>query len=211
MLTFTHATRSRLASSSALCMSFWLLMVALPSLEFVRVALCWPLYVHHADAAGDAGYVMAGGYAYLERLRAASDLYHMHRVKEVVLLDETKSAGYDFVHHRSQSRAERAAAYLNFLGVPEDKIRFVPEQLSVSMGSLSEAQSFAGLYGSDYTSVVVVTSAPHTRRSLMCFRRSMPENVKLSVYAASDINGSAELCSPLWHEYFKLLVYALVA
>ena len=72
-------------------------MVALPSIREVRALLIAPIYVHEEDASGDCAYVMADGSAYWERLRAASDLYHMHRIKQIYILDEPDSAGYHFV------------------------------------------------------------------------------------------------------------------
>lgn len=189
----------------------WIVMVALPSFPRVRGWLSLPLYVHDEQAQGDLAYVMAGGVAYMERLRAAADLYHMHRIDEIYLLDEQQATGYDFVHHRSQKKVERATAYLGLLGIPRNVIRFVPEQENAWMGSLSEAQMFTANRPQTLSSLVVVTSAPHTRRSRLCFRRSLPSKITVHVYAASPPAQSAEIYMPLWHEYLKLLVYSIVA
>ena len=51
-----------------------------PGITPVRHALSAPLVVHDDQARGDAAYVMQGGLASDERLRAAADLYHMGRV-----------------------------------------------------------------------------------------------------------------------------------
>lgn len=188
-----------------------MVMVALPSQRTVRSWLCLPLYIHDDDAQGDVAYVMADGYAYLERLRGASDLFHMHRVDDIYLLDERQPSGYDFVQQRLQTKADQATAYLGLLGVPRERIHHVPELANAWMGSLSEAQMFAANLPASISKVVVVTSAPHTRRSGLCFRRSLPKTFVVQVYSASPPSQSAEVYMPLWHEYLKLLVYYIYA
>ncbi len=188
----------------------WVVFVALPSLKIVRAVLIQPLYVHHEEASGEVAYVMADGYAYLERLRAASDLYHMGRVKEIYLLNERRSSGYDFVSRKLLSNAERAIGYLEHLGVERQAVRLIDAEESSLMSSLSEAEAMAEV-APRFKSVVVVTSAPHTRRSLLCFQWSFPSETKITVFSATRAIESAELYAPISHEYFKLLVYYLFA
>ena len=189
----------------------WVFLVGLPSFPIVRACLTLPLYCHNPEARGDAAYVMADGYAYLERLRAAADLYHMHRVKEIYLLNETESNGYNFVLERSQSKSQSAIDYLKYLGVPPDFVHLVDADASPLMGSLNEAQAFAASTQDLTGRVVVVTSAPHTRRSLLCFQRSLPAERPVTIYSASLPEDSAELNGPIWQEYLKLLIYYCVA
>jgi uncharacterized SAM-binding protein YcdF (DUF218 family) len=191
--------------------SCWVVMVAVPSFRDVRAWIMLPLYVHDKDAAGDLAYVMADGSAYWERLRAASDLYHMHRIPIIYILDQPTSLGYNFVSQRSETITERAIAYLETLGVPKGAIRTVPAPDNALMGSLSEALAVRGLLPKNVDQMVVVTSAPHTRRSRLCFQRSLSSEVQVKTYAASIPLHSDELYAPLWHEYFKLLVYYFLA
>ncbi|QDV26855.1 YdcF family protein [Aureliella helgolandensis] len=196
---------------SAYLFAAWVCLVGLPSFPIVRACLTLPLYCHNPGARGDTAYVMADGYAYLERLRAAADLYHMHRVKEIYLLNETRSHGYNFVLERSQSTSESASNYLKYLGVPPDSVHLVDADASPLMGSLNEAQAFAANTQDLTGRVVVVTSAPHTRRSLLCFQRSLPAERPVTIYSASLPEDSAELNGPIWQEYLKLLIYYCVA
>ncbi len=186
-------------------------MVAVPSIRDVRAFLIWPLYVNEENATGDLAYVMADGSAYLERLRAASDLYHMHRVPLIYILNEQRPSGFNFVTGRLESTVDRAMAYLESFGVPSEAIRTLNAEEDALMGSLSEAAAVAKLLPDGAKVVVVVTSAPHTRRSRLCFQRSLPEHVKVMTYSASIPRNSAELQAPIFHEYIKLLVYYLVA
>jgi hypothetical protein len=170
-----------------------------------------PLYVHDKDAAGDVAYVMADGSAYLERLRAASDLFHLNRVPIIYILDEHRPAGYNFVSKRLESVAERAIASLETFGVPKDAIRTVTAQDNALMGSLSEAVAVQRILPKSVDQIVVVTSAPHTRRSRMCFQRSLASEVQIKIYSASIPLDSDELHEPIFHEYFKLFVYYFLA
>jgi uncharacterized SAM-binding protein YcdF (DUF218 family) len=188
----------------------WLLTTFLLSFSSIRGIVAYPLYVHDSNAKGEAAYVMADGYAYLERLRTASDLYHMNRVPQILLANESQSAGYNFTKGRSETRVERAIDYLTLHGVPRDKISTIDFQLDATYGSLSEARNVAAQQP-DIKQLVVVTSAPHTRRSRLCFRRAMPSNVVVNVYSATSPRRSAEISSPIWVEYLKLLVYFFVA
>lgn len=191
-------------------MAAWMTFTILISFPVVRGIFAYPLYEHDTRAAGDAAYVMAGGCPYMKRLRAASDLYHWERVSRIIISNETRSAGYDFVLRRSETRAERAIDYLMLHGVPRDSITMVDADEAATFGSLSEARAVAKAE-SDLKRLVVVTSAPHTRRSGLSFRRSLPAGVDVQVYAASELQHSAEIHSPIWVEYVKLAVYYFVA
>ena len=186
--------------------TLWFTSTVLLSSSTVRGFLIWPLYVNDAEASGEVAYVMADGPAVWERLRAASDLYHWGRVKRIVLLEEVKTAGYNFVRQQSDTRVQREIDYLGLHGVPPEKIHTIPQIDNAALGSLSEARQFAKLMP-DVKSVVVVTSAPHTRRSKLCFVRSLPDKVSVSSYAASAPAQSDEIRSPIWWEYGKLIVY----
>lgn len=188
----------------------WALTTFLLTFSQIRGLVVYPLFVHDPDAAGEAAYVMADGPASYERLVAASDLYHMDRVPRIILLNETQSSGYNFVEHRSESRVERCANFLMLRGVPRDQISWIDADDSTTMGSLREARGFAK-QASELQRIVVVTSAPHTRRSRLAFRRSLRPEVQVDVYSASEPFHSAEVHSPIWVEYVKLLVYYFVA
>lgn len=188
----------------------WFGTTVLMSIPAIRGWVSLPLYVHDPDAQGDVAYVMADGPAYWERLIAASDLYHMDQVKKILILDETRSGGYNFIKNRSQPMAERATEYLVWRGVPINVIETVSINTTSSLGSLSEGRGVAAQF-TDIKSLVVVTSAQHTRRSLLCFQRSLPGRVELSVYSASEPHEGAELYSPIWLEYLKLAIYYVAA
>ncbi len=188
----------------------WGLSSLLLSFSSVRGIVAMPLYVHDSDASGEAAYVMADGYAYWERLRAASDLYHMKRVKRIMILDELEDGGFNFVRRSSDTRVQRAIDYLVLHGVPAEKVTKIPAEVEPALGSLSESRVVASVEPG-LRRLVVVTSAPHTRRSRLCFERSMPAEVQVQVYAASAPSESSEVDAPIWIEYVKLAIYYFVA
>ncbi len=191
-------------------LGLWLCSTVVMSFRSVRGFVALPLFAHNANAFGDAAYVMADGYAYWERLHAASVLYHTNRVPRIIILDEQESIGFNFVHQELETRVERAIAYLGLLGVPAEKITAVCVETDATFGSLSEARAVARSEP-HLERVVVVTSAPHTRRSQLCFARSFPKNVHIDVFSASEPMSSAEIDAPLWIEYCKLVVYYFCA
>ncbi|MDV6033328.1 MAG: YdcF family protein [Phycisphaera sp. RhM] len=191
---------------------FWLILIAwavvtlASSFASVRGVLIQPLYVHDGNARGEIAYVMADGPAYWERLFAASDLYHFHRVEQIYLLEELNSSSYNFVRRQNDTRLQRAIDYLAMRGVPADVIHSVPVQPNVWLGSRSEAAGVANL-PHKFTSIVVVTSPPHTRRSKLCFQREFGDAAEISVYSATSPGQSVETHFPIWLEYAKLVVY----
>lgn len=183
--------------ATTVCMSF-------PSL---RGVVAYPLYEHDDQSAGDAAYVMADGAAYWERLRAASDLYHWKRVPRILIPDEQIKSNYNFVRRENDTLTQRALDYLKMYGVPAEAVTPVPYDVSANFSSLGEAQSVAKKFP-DLRSIVVVTSAPHTRRSKLCFDRVYSnKDIDVHVYAASGLSQSTEITSPIWIEYLKLVVY----
>lgn len=183
-----------------------------PGVTAVRHLLSAPLIVHDPEARGDAAYVMQGGLASEERLRAAADLFHMGRVPTIYLLRDDHRSSYSFQEHRSMTRTEWMLAYLRWLGIPRDSVVLIDDDTSAVLGSLHEADLARARLPTDVRQLVVVTSPVHTRRSGLAFRRRLgPGGVDIVTYAAIDWSLSAEAFAPLWLEYLKLAVYIVVA
>ncbi len=182
-----------------------------PGTTMLRQVLAKPLIVHDADARGDAAYVMAGGLASEERLRAAADLYHLHRVPRIYLHRDNDRSSYSFTEQRSLTRSDWMLAYLSWLGVPAERVTVI-EDGPGWFGSLREATLARSALAPEVHRLVVVTSPVHTRRSGLAFRRRLaPRGIQVTTYAAIDWSQSAEAFAPLWLEYFKLAVYLVVA
>jgi uncharacterized SAM-binding protein YcdF (DUF218 family) len=189
----------------------WLFFVALPSIPKVRSILAAPLVVTQEQAKGDACYLLSGGNAFRERLSAAADLYHMGRVPKIILMREDRLSSYNFSAHASWTPTQWAVDFLQWRGLPRDRILIIEPSNEGLFGTLGEARTIARNLPQGVKSLVVVTSAPHTRRSLLAFRRVLPREISLESYAATSFETSDEMWLPLWIEYLKLLIYAVIA
>jgi uncharacterized SAM-binding protein YcdF (DUF218 family) len=187
----------------------WLVFVALPSVPKIRSILSAPLVVTNENAAGDACYVLSAGNALWERLAAASDLYHMKRVPKVIIMRNDEMGPYSFPAKVSWSQTQWAMDYLMWRGVPREKIEIV-EKAKGLFGTHAEAKNIARSLKPDIKQLVLVTSAPHTRRSVLAFKRALPASITLITYAATSFETSAEYSDPIWLEYLKLLTYSAI-
>lgn len=181
-----------------------------PGITPIRHALSVPLIVHDDDARGDAAYVMQGGLASEERLRAAADLIHMGRVPVLYLVEDDHRSYHSFTENRSMTRTEWTLAYLSWLGVARERIHVLQDGPG-TFGSLHEADLVRAALPAEVHRLVVVTSPVHTRRSALAFRRRLNAGTAVTPYAAIDWSLSAEAFAPLWLEYLKLAVYAVIA
>lgn len=184
------------------------LCIVIFSIPQVRTILAAPLVVHDANARGDACYVLAGGGSIWERLDAAADLVQMGRISRIFIMKDNNGGPYSFKAGRSWKRAEWIVDYLSWRGISPDRITWIPAT-EQPLGTLAEAQVFAQSRPKNLRTLVVVSSAPHMRRSVLAFRRSLPPGVQIVPYAATEFKQSYEMHHPLWIEYFKLLVYSI--
>jgi uncharacterized SAM-binding protein YcdF (DUF218 family) len=189
---------------------FWLIFVAVPSISVVRCFLAAPLVVTDENARGDLCYVLADGIATWERLAAASDLYHLKRIKRITIMEDDMTGPYNFKAKSSWTETQWEIAYLAWRGVPADKVDLL-KPVEGLFGTLSEARNVARHLPSGTKTIVLVSSAPHMRRSMLAFRRSLPPDIKILPYAATSFKQSYEMTLPIWLEYLKLLVYYVVA
>ncbi|GAM11819.1 hypothetical protein OR1_04137 [Geobacter sp. OR-1] len=176
----------------------------------VRTLLSTPLVVHESNARGDACYVMAGGGAIWERLDAAADLIQMGRVSRIMLMQDNMQGQYSFKTNSSWTRTKWFADYLAWRGISQEKILWIPQAEGL-FGTLTETRAVAKNLPINFKSLVIVSSAPHMRRSLLAFRRSLPVNINVTPYAATEFWNSYEMYHPIWLEYLKLTVYYLIA
>jgi len=186
----------------------FLAFVLIGSIPRLRAIVAWPLVVSNESAEGDACYVLAAGNAIWERLAAASDLYHMNRVRKILLMRNDTKGPYNFPRHASLSPTQWETAYLSSRGVPTEDIVLIRHADGL-FGTFAESRNVAHYLPPEIKRLVIVTSPPHTRRSLLTFKRALHGNVAVVPYSAVAFEASAELYDPLWLEYMKLVVYAV--
>jgi uncharacterized SAM-binding protein YcdF (DUF218 family) len=168
-------------------------------------------------ASADALVVLSGSSSYLERTQKAAELYRQGRAPLVLLTNDHTRGGWSNVLQTNPYFVDRASEELTKQGVPAERIRIVP---GVAASTHSEAvivKDYAAAHG--MRSVLIVTSAYHSRRALRTFRQSFAgAGVAIGLEPAAI--GSQTPAAPTWWlrpsgwrdvagEYVKLIYYWL--
>lgn len=145
-----------------------------PFVAFGWALLAWAaaeaLIVRASVAHADAIVVLSGSNAYVERTTRAAELFHESRAPLVVLTNDDARGGWSSAQQRNPYFVERATDELIERGVPAEKIRIVPGLVSGTHDEALILKQYAVQQG--LRSVLVVTSAYHSRRALRSLRQS---------------------------------------
>ena len=125
-------------------------------------------------------------------------------------MQDNERGPYSFTARASWNRTQWSVEYLVWRGVPRNKV-LILQELKGRWGTLLEAKNVGRTLTPDIKKLVLVTSAPHTQRSLLAFRRTLPPEIQIVPYAATSFDTSYEMYSPIWLEYLKLLIYWAIA
>ncbi len=188
----------------------WVVFVAVPTIPAVRIFLALPLVVEDPDAHGDACYILAGNNAFRERLGAAAYLYNSGHIPRIIFMRDDTPSTYNFVIKEHWTRTQWALDFLTYRGVPRDRIQVI-DRVSGIFGTLREARNLKRFLPPDLKRLVLISSAAHMRRCMLAFRRVLPSEIVMVSCPASSYSSSYEYYYPLWIEYLKLAVYAVVA
>jgi uncharacterized SAM-binding protein YcdF (DUF218 family) len=117
----------------------------------------------------DAILVLGGSATYIERTRKAAELYNKGAAPRVFLTDDGERAGWSKTEQRNPPYFELAKRALILQGVPEEAIKILPGEVT---GTDWEARVLAReIETSGLKSVLLVTSAYHSRRALWTFEK----------------------------------------
>jgi uncharacterized SAM-binding protein YcdF (DUF218 family) len=128
------------------------------------------LIVNAELASADAIVVLSGSSAYVERTQKAAELYRQGRAPLLLLTNDHTRGGWSSAQQRNPYFVERATDELIKAGVPADRIRVVPGVASSTHDESVILKDYALAQG--LRSVLVVTSAYHSRRALRSLRQS---------------------------------------
>lgn len=122
----------------------------------------------------DAILVLGGSHTYLERTNKAAELYRKGAAAKIYLTDDGEQAGWSHAEQRNPWFVELARDALIANGVAAENIEILQPQVS---GTIYEARLLAEKAKStNLKSILIVTSAYHTRRALATFERAFAEN-----------------------------------
>jgi uncharacterized SAM-binding protein YcdF (DUF218 family) len=144
----------------------------------VLLLISWPLLawaaarllILRADLPeADVVVVLGGSSTYLERTRAASQIFKAGRAQKIILTNDGKQGGWSNEEQRNPFFVERAAKELEESGVPAVKIEILPQLVTSTYDEARLLKEYAASHR--LRSVLIVTSAYHSRRALWTLRR----------------------------------------
>lgn len=121
-------------------------------------------------SSADAIVVLSGSSAYLERTQKAAELFRQGRAPLILLTDDHTQGGWSTALQRNPYFVERATDELIKAGVPAQKIKVVPGVASSTRDEALILKEYVTAQG--LRSILVVTSAYHSRRALGSLRQS---------------------------------------
>jgi uncharacterized SAM-binding protein YcdF (DUF218 family) len=169
--------------------------------------------IEHADAI----VVLGGAATYVERTHRAAELFHEGRAPKIILTNDGQQGGWSNSQQRNPYFIERAKEELLKLNVPPDAIEEIPQPLSNTYEEATELRRYAAARG--LRSLLVVTSAYHSRRALWTLRRVF-DGSDVRIGLESPPTGEQTPRPALWWfypsgwrfvfgEYVKLVYYRL--
>jgi len=119
-------------------------------------------------ARSDAIVVLSGSSTYVERAQKAAALFREGRSPKIILTNDNRQGGWSSVEQRNPFFYERAISELTHAGVPQSAIEVIPQPVYSTHDEAALLRSYSDTRG--LHSLIVVTSAYHSRRALSTFR-----------------------------------------
>lgn len=195
-----------------------------------RIFICWIL-IWPVAAWGSAQYliteapletadaiiILGGSATYKERAHEAARLFFEHRSQRILITNDNTRGPWASSEQRNLFFYERSLEELKNAGVPPSNIEVVMQPVSSTHEEAEVAQHYAQQH--DLHSILIVTSAYHSRRALWVFSRVFRETgIRVGLISARRAEESP---SPLiwwltlrgWKlvptEYLKMVYYAI--
>lgn len=112
--------------------------------------------------------VLGGSATYVERSRAAAEIFKAGRVQKIVLTNDGRQSGWSNVEERNPLFVERALDELQREGVPRTIIEVLPGTVQSTRDEAMLLRKTADERA--WKSLLVLTSPYHSRRALWTFR-----------------------------------------
>jgi uncharacterized SAM-binding protein YcdF (DUF218 family) len=175
------------------------------------------LVVEAGPVQAEAIVVLAGSSTYKERADEAARLFHEGRAPKIILTNDGLQSEWSSALQRNPFYVERAVEQLRRAGVPAESIETLPQVVTSTYDEALLLREYVRAHG--LRSLLVVTSAYHTRRALWTLRRVLKdEHVSLGLSAPPPGQQTPRPLTWWWHikgwrmvagEYLKLVYYYL--
>jgi len=152
--------RRRIVKILLVCLLIW------PFVAWLGASL---LITEAPLAKADAIVVLGGSANYKERAHEAARLLLEGRSQRILITNDDRRGPWSSVDQRNLFYYERAVQELKDAGVPAEKIEVLPQPVAGTHEEAELVRQFAGDRG--FKSVLIVTSAYHSRRALWTFSR----------------------------------------
>jgi len=193
----------------------FIFLVLLASVWFISwLAARWLIVAEPLNRA-DAIVVLSGSSTFTERVHHAADLYGQHRSQKILLTDDNRQGGWSVSEQRNPYFYERARDELTKRGVPLQDIEILKPPVQSTWDEATLLREYAKTH--NLRSLLIVTSAYHSRRALWTFKRQLRANgTQLGV---DPVEAGIQTPSPVtwwlhvrgWQmvfiEYLKLIYY----
>lgn len=150
-----------------------LLLVLWPAVAWAAARF---LIVHEPIEKSDAIVILSGSATYRERAQHAGELFNAGRANRVVLTNDNLKSGWSSAAQGNPYYHELAKQELRRAGVPEENIQTMMVPI---VGTHDEALKLREYCErQNLNSILVVTSAYHSRRALWTFRKVFNDSRK---------------------------------
>ncbi len=151
---------------------------------FLAPLLAENLVVEKSLERADAILVLAGSSAYVERTNKAAELFKQKIAPKIVLTDDGEKTGWSRIERRNIPYVEMAQRNLIAQDVPAEAVEIIKP---IGSGTIYEARiSKEKAARENWKTVLLVTSAYHTRRTFWTFERVFDgANVEFGIVSPS--------------------------
>jgi len=163
-------------------------------------------------ASADVLVLLSGAADYAERAREAAELWRERRAPRILVTNDGTRGPWSETQQRNLFFFERSVAELQREGVPAESVYVLPTEVTSTYQEANEVKAYAE--ANRVRSVLVVTSAYHSRRALWTYRRVFTDSqivIGLSSGQATVNPATWWLTISGWQtvpvEYVKLIYY----
>jgi uncharacterized SAM-binding protein YcdF (DUF218 family) len=149
------------------------IVVVLGSLWFLSWCAAKWLIVSSPPYRGDAIVMLSGSSSIHERVERAATLYREHSAAKVILTDDHQQGGWNAEEQRNPYSFEVARRELVWLGVNANDIDVIPGVVNSTYDEAMAVREYSKR--KNMHSLVLVTSAYHSRRALRVFRHAFAD------------------------------------